>query len=59
MTLTDEDIIARLTAVEDATVERKTSSDNRDWIKAAVAFSNTLENCLASAGSGKSVLPLR
>jgi hypothetical protein len=44
MTLTDEDIIARLTAVEDATVERKTSSDNRDWIKAAVAFSNTLEN---------------
>jgi hypothetical protein len=44
MTLTDEDILARLTAVEDATVERKTSSDNRDWIKAAVAFSNTLEN---------------
>jgi len=44
MTLTDEDIIARLTAVEDATVERKTSSDYRDWVKAAVAFSNSLEN---------------
>ena len=44
MTLTEEDILARLTAVEDATVERKTASDNRDWIKAAVAFSNTLEN---------------
>jgi Putative DNA-binding domain len=44
MTLTDADILARLTAVEDGTVERKTFSDNRDWIKAAVAFSNSLEN---------------
>jgi predicted HTH transcriptional regulator len=44
MTLTDEGILARLTAVEDGTVERKTSSDSRDWIKAAVAFSNSLEN---------------
>jgi hypothetical protein len=44
MTLTDEDILARLTAVEDATVERKTASDYRDWIKTAVAFSNSLEN---------------
>lgn len=42
-TLTDTDILARLTAVEDSTVERKTVSDNRDWVKAAVAFSNTLE----------------
>jgi hypothetical protein len=33
----------RLTAIEDSTVERKTVSDNRDWIKAAVAFSNSLE----------------
>jgi Putative DNA-binding domain len=44
VTLTEEDILARLTAIEDATVERKTSSDYRDWIKAAVAFSNSLEN---------------
>src|SRR6266853_4118826 len=44
MALTDADILARLVATEDGTVERKTSSDNRDWIKAAVAFSNSLEN---------------
>jgi predicted HTH transcriptional regulator len=43
MILSDADILARLTAVEDGTVERKTYSDNRDWIKAVVAFSNTLE----------------
>src|SRR5258707_10556622 len=44
MALTDVDILARLVATEDGTVERKTFSDNRDWIKAAVAFSNSLEN---------------
>ncbi len=44
MTLTDDDILARLTAVEHGTVERKTASDSRDWVKAAVALSNTLEN---------------
>jgi Predicted transcriptional regulator containing an HTH domain and an uncharacterized domain shared with the mammalian protein Schlafen len=44
MTLTDEDILARLVAIEDSTVERKTVSDNRAWIKAAVAFSNSLED---------------
>src|SRR5215468_2096964 len=43
MTLTDADILARLMAVEDSTVERKTISDKRDWVKAAVAFSNSLE----------------
>jgi hypothetical protein len=44
MSLTDADILARLVATEDGTVERKTFSDNRDWIKAAVAFSNSLQN---------------
>jgi predicted HTH transcriptional regulator len=42
MTLTDADILSRLTNIEDATVERKTMSDWRDWVKAAVAFSNSL-----------------
>jgi hypothetical protein len=42
MMLIDSDILARLTAIEDSTVERKTFSDNRDWIKTAVAFSNSL-----------------
>lgn len=41
--LTDADILARLAAVEDGTVERKSISDNRDWIKAVVAFSNSLD----------------
>jgi hypothetical protein len=44
MALTDVDILARLVATEDGTVERKTISDYRDWIKAAVAFSNSLQN---------------
>jgi predicted HTH transcriptional regulator len=42
MTLTDADILSRLTNIEDATVERKTMSDWRDWVKPAVAFSNSL-----------------
>jgi predicted HTH transcriptional regulator len=42
MTLTDSDILSRLTNLEDATVERKTMSDFRDSVKAAVAFSNSL-----------------
>ncbi len=42
MTLSDADILSRLAAVEDSTVERKTYSDYRDWIEAAVAFSNSL-----------------
>jgi predicted HTH transcriptional regulator len=43
MTLTDEDILARLVAVEDGTVERKPYTDSRGWVKTVVAFSNTLE----------------
>jgi predicted HTH transcriptional regulator len=40
--LTDLEILKRLTNVEDSTVERKTSADYRDSVKAAVAFSNSL-----------------
>jgi hypothetical protein len=40
--MTDADIISRLTNAEDATVERKTSSDYRDVAKAATAFSNSM-----------------
>jgi predicted HTH transcriptional regulator len=40
--LTDADILFRLTNVEDATVERKPTSDIRDCVKAAVALSNSL-----------------
>jgi predicted HTH transcriptional regulator len=40
--LTDSDILARLTNVEDATVERKTAKDYRDCVKTIVAFSNSL-----------------
>jgi hypothetical protein len=42
MTLTDADILTRLTNIEDATAERKTMSAFRDSVKAAVAFSNSL-----------------
>jgi predicted HTH transcriptional regulator len=40
MPLTDEDILARLVAVEDGTVERKPYADSR--VKTVVAFSNSL-----------------
>jgi len=40
--LTDDDIFLRLENTEDNTVERKTKSDLRDCVKAAVAFSNSL-----------------
>lgn len=40
--LTDDDLFRRLTNIEDATVERKTWSDYRDWTKVACAFSNSL-----------------
>ena len=40
--LTDDDLFARLTNIEDSTVERKTWSDYRDWARAACAFSNSL-----------------
>lgn len=39
--LTDQDILLRLSAFEDAFVERKTASDSKDWLKTAVAFANT------------------
>jgi hypothetical protein len=40
--LSDQDILLRLTNVEDSTVERKTAGDYRDCLKTAVAFSNSL-----------------
>jgi hypothetical protein len=42
MTLSEEDILARLTTVEDATTERKPYADGRGWVKTVVAFSNSL-----------------
>jgi Putative DNA-binding domain len=39
---TDDDILNRLTAVEDSTTERKPIADSRGWVKTAVAFSNSL-----------------
>lgn len=39
--LTDEQIIAKLCPSEDNFVERKSSSDKRDWLKTVVAFANT------------------
>jgi len=43
--LTDEDILARITSIEDATVERKLHNDKKkDWVKSVVAFSNSLAN---------------
>lgn len=39
--LTDQDILLRLAAFEDAFVERKTANDSRDWLKTVVAFANT------------------
>jgi hypothetical protein len=40
--LTDADLLLRLEDTEDSTVERKSASDYRDCLKAAVAFSNSL-----------------
>jgi hypothetical protein len=43
VTFTDEDIFAKLTDTEDATVERKLHNDKKkDWVKTVVAFSNSL-----------------
>jgi predicted HTH transcriptional regulator len=39
--LTDQDILIRLSAFEDAFVERKTANDSRDWLKTVVAFANS------------------
>ena len=42
LTLNDADILARLTAFEDGTTERKPYADFRGWVKTIVAFSNSL-----------------
>jgi len=39
--LTDQDVLFRLSAFEDAFVERKTVSDSKDWLKTVVAFANS------------------
>ena len=39
--LADQDLLLRLASFEDQFVERKTSSDKKDWLKTAVAFANT------------------
>jgi hypothetical protein len=38
---TDEELLLSLRNFEDNFVERKTSSDSRDWLKTAVAFANS------------------
>lgn len=40
--LSDDDLLPRLTNTEDSTVERKVTSDYRDCLKTAIAFSNSL-----------------
>jgi hypothetical protein len=42
LTLSDADILAKLTVVEDGTTERKPYADTRGWTKTVVAFSNSL-----------------
>ena len=42
ISLSDHDILLRLTAFEDAFVERKTAGDSKDWLKTVVAFANSL-----------------
>jgi hypothetical protein len=39
--LSEADLLARLTNFEDSFVERKTIGDHRDWLKTVVAFANT------------------
>jgi predicted HTH transcriptional regulator len=39
--LTDADLLSRLTNFEDNFVERKTSGDHKDWLKTAIAFANS------------------
>jgi hypothetical protein len=40
--LTDDDILSRLSNLEDSFVERKTEGDSGDWLKTVVAFANSL-----------------
>jgi hypothetical protein len=42
ISLSDQDILLRLSAFEDAFVERKTANDSRDWLKTVVAFANSV-----------------
>jgi len=39
--LTDSDIMARLSNLEDSFVERKTEGDSGDWLKTVIAFANS------------------
>lgn len=39
--LSDTDLLLRLTNFEDHFVERKTSGDNKDWLKTVVGFANS------------------
>lgn len=40
--LSDEDILSRLSNLEDSFVERKTEGDSADWLKTVVAFANSV-----------------
>ena len=40
--LSDEDLINRLRNFEDTFVERKTVSDQKDWLPAVVGFANSV-----------------
>jgi predicted HTH transcriptional regulator len=40
--LSDENIVLRLSNLEDSFVERKTEGDSADWLKTVVAFANSL-----------------
>jgi len=42
LTLSDDDLIARMKNFEDHLVERKTVKDDKDWKKTAVAFANSV-----------------
>lgn len=41
LNLTDDELLARLTNTEDNFVERKRFSDDREWLRTAVAFANS------------------
>jgi predicted HTH transcriptional regulator len=39
--ISDQDILSQLTNFENSFVERKTSSDSKDWLRTVVGFANT------------------
>jgi len=41
VSVTEQELLTRLRNFEDQFVERKTSSDGRDWVKTIVAFANS------------------